>query len=771
MRKKKWLSILVVCAIFLSVLQGVVFAETVAPNIVAHYTFDEGNDGWWLYGNGSATLGRERVAPNSSDYCLVAYERPDAWTSPAIDIYQLIKAAGPGTYTVHATVKTDSTYGGRTRILLRSNKENSFIKDQGTDYHMWLSVGPKMERNAWKNLSGSFKILPSDISESTGQLVLCFDSLVNQTPSALYISDVIICKLSNTGATNGTFEYGTVGWRNWGGEGTLDVGTQYKFGNLIPIGHYLKASTYGSIACNVDQILSNYGKIKYQVDFDLYLASYSLEAIDKLQFYLSKGEYQYHYLIQQKGQSELVHGWQHISLEIDTSIAPYYSPGSDILYDLLQPNTREVFFRIQYDPVSGAEEQDEEYGITNFTFRPKTQANYVPSQYIVLSDSYVELAPGETHQLTAALYPANCTYRGIEWKSSNGAYANINGSGKITVGGYPGRGEQQVVITAQSEDGGSIARCIVIVKDLQFKYLKEKFGFDTRVCNILEDIQNALKSKYSTDLAHADYMYNRIIGGFYYSGSAWNLTAGDPYSGTDEQSYITGQLGISLADYKYVRYHVQRQNEILSDRARWNLDVMKNGRNNNTSQDYDISFATYRDSIDATATEEEFESMWVEMYNRYNNKGDFAHQSITTSALLYDGIVDEQRKDLAGWLGDVALTDVGKGVPSLGSDDYYADLDSENIVYFMQQNGWDYNTAFENYYYQVGYLYTRAEVFLRHTSIETVRNKTAIVLGLQSANLDSLIHTNENLTAYYNLVMNLRNNNNTFVVYKEEGTG
>ena len=164
MRKKKWLSILVVCAIFLSVLQGVVFAETVAPNIVAHYTFDEGNDGWWLYGNGSATLGRERVAPNSSDYCLVAYERPDAWTSPAIDIYQLIKAAGPGTYTVHATVKTDSTYGGRTRILLRSNKENSFIKDQGTDYHMWLSVGPKMERNAWKNLSGSFKILPSDIS-------------------------------------------------------------------------------------------------------------------------------------------------------------------------------------------------------------------------------------------------------------------------------------------------------------------------------------------------------------------------------------------------------------------------------------------------------------------------------------------------------------------------------------------------------------------------------------------------------------------------------
>lgn len=123
-----------VCAIFFGVLQGVVFAETVAPNIVAHYTFDEGTDGWWLYGNGSARLGRERVTPDSSDYCLVAYDRPDTWTSPAINIYQLIRAYGPGTYTVHATVKVDSASGHKTRILMRSNKENSFIKKQYDNY-------------------------------------------------------------------------------------------------------------------------------------------------------------------------------------------------------------------------------------------------------------------------------------------------------------------------------------------------------------------------------------------------------------------------------------------------------------------------------------------------------------------------------------------------------------------------------------------------------------------------------------------------------------
>ena len=461
MRKKKWLSLLLVCAIFLGVLQGVVFAETIAPNIVAHYTFDSDTDGWWLYGNGSSTLGRERVAPNSNDYCIAAYGRPDAWTSPAIDIYELIRAVGPGTYTVQAAVKTDSASGHKTRILLRSNKENSFIKNQGTDYHMWLSVGPDTKKNEWTTLSGSFKILPSDVSESTGQLLLCFDSLVDETTrSALYINDVIICKLSNTGATNGTFEYGTVGWRNWGGYGTLGVGTQYKFGNLIPVGNYLKASTYGSIACNVDQILSNYGRVTYQVDFDLYLASYSLEAVDKLTFYLSKGEYQYHYFIQQKGKSELVHGWQHISLEIDTSAIPY-NIGSDILYDLLQPNTREVFFRIQYDPGAGASENDEEYGITNFTFRPKNQANYVPSQSLVLSDTTLELTPGQSYQLTATLLPSNATYKGVEWKTTNGYYVGVNQYGLVTAHGKPGT---SAVITAQSEDGVCIAWCKVTVR-------------------------------------------------------------------------------------------------------------------------------------------------------------------------------------------------------------------------------------------------------------------------------------------------------------------
>lgn len=750
---------------FFGVLQGVVFAETVAPNIVAHYTFDEGTDGWWLYGNGSARLGRERVTPDSSDYCLVAYDRPDTWTSPAINIYQLIRAYGPGTYTVHATVKVDSASGHKTRILMRSNKENSFIKKQYDNYHMWLSEGPSLKKNEWSKLSGSFKILPSDISASTGDLQLCFDSLVEEGERvALFINDVIICKLSTTGATNGTFEYGTVGWRNWGGYGTFDVSTQYKFGNFVPIGHYLKASIYGSIACNVDQILANYGRIKYQIDFDLYLPSYSLEAVDKLSFYLSRGDYRYHYLIEQRDNSQLVHGWQHISLEFDTSKVPY-NIGSDILHDLLEPNTREVFFRIQYDPVEDAPEKDEEYGITDFTFRPKSEANYVPSQSLRLSDTTLELVPGQSYQLTATLLPSNATYKGIQWKTTNGYYVGVNQYGLITAHGKPGT---SAVITAQSEDGVCIARCTVVVLDIHGKYLRDDFGFDLRTINIISRIYQKINNIYPGNQWQKDYMFARILGGFRYLDGKWETGAGKIYEGTTEQAYIIEQLEIPLEDYKYVRYHVRLQNAISSDPIRWHLNAMKQKKAEGNPQDYNDCLTNYRNGAGINATEQEFESAWIDIYNRYYNKGDFAHQMYVTAALLWggNGTIDEERKDLAGWLGDATLVDEIGNVPTLNADDYYADLDAENIVYIMKQTGYGYKRSFEKYYNEAGNLYTRAEKFLEHTSLTEVGDQICFKLYETYMPWESLVLSAKTAAAM-NFIKNLKNKNHEFQQYYE----
>lgn len=66
----------------------------------------------------------------------------------------------------------------------------------------------------------------------------------------------------------------------------------------------------------------------------------------------------------------------------------------------------------------------------------------------------------------------------------------------------------------------------------------------------------------------------------------------------------------------------------------------------------------------------------------------------------------------------------GKGnadAPSLGPDDYIADLDAENITYMMKEEKYSYWEACDKYYREVGKDYTRAEKFLEHTDLESVK--------------------------------------------------
>ena len=763
MRKKKWLNVLVVCTIFLGVLQGVVFAEEIEPNIVAHYTFDSGKEGWTVFGASDSEMTREPYSGNSRDYYLAINNHCDSWVSPMINLYSLIKENGPGTYTAHASVRTSSDKANlEVRMIMRSYKGYSFITNINGNFHAGIGTPTQIYQNEWTDLSGSFKVLPEDIQNETGYFFLCFDYLEDGWGSQFCVDEVIICKLNDTDITNGSFSYDTIGWRNWGGYGTLyRAYVREADDSIFSMGYYLKSSVYGSIACNVDQILSYYGATEYEVNFDLYLTQEAHAYLSKMVFYLSTNDGQSNVFIGQRSNASLTgDGRTHVTLTVDTTdLAP---ESSQTIYNFFSPHSNQVFFRMEYQPkFSTGIIADEEYGISNVSFRPKNSASFVPSQYTVITNSFLEITPGESFQLNATVYPANSTYQHVTWHSSDTYYLTVDSTGRITAAMYPGAGEQTVTITARAGDGLSQTTCTVTIKDLQFKYLKEKFGFDTRVCNILEDIQNALKIKYSTDLAHADYMYNRIVGGFDYLGWDWNLAAGNPYSGTDEERYITEELGISSADYKYVRYHVRLQHTLTSDPIKWNLEAIKE-RAKNDPTDYNNCITKYRAAINSNATEQEFELAWEEIYNRYYNKGDFSHQSYTTSALLYDGVVDEDRKDLAGWLGDVALPD--DGIPSFGADDYYADLDSENIVYFMNLNDWSYNRAFKDYYAKVGSVYKRAEIFLRHTNISTVKRKAANIISVTQETIEHALENDEKrVIACYNLITNLRNNNNEFV--------
>lgn len=77
---------------------------------------------------------------------------------------------------------------------------------------------------------------------------------------------------------------------------------------------------------------------------------------------------------------------------------------------------------------------------------------------INLSDTYLEMAPGEAKQLEASVLPASADQT-VVWSSSNPGVASVSETGRIQTGA-----EGSTVITASTPDGSVQASCRVIVK-------------------------------------------------------------------------------------------------------------------------------------------------------------------------------------------------------------------------------------------------------------------------------------------------------------------
>lgn len=77
---------------------------------------------------------------------------------------------------------------------------------------------------------------------------------------------------------------------------------------------------------------------------------------------------------------------------------------------------------------------------------------------ISLSETTVELKPGETHQLTATVLPQNASNVEITWYSDKESVATVSQSGLVT-----GVGPGETTVHAVTTDGGKMASCLVKV--------------------------------------------------------------------------------------------------------------------------------------------------------------------------------------------------------------------------------------------------------------------------------------------------------------------
>ena len=316
------------------------------------------------------------------------------------------------------------------------------------------------------------------------------------------------------------------------------------------------------------------------------------------------------------------------------------------------------------------------------------------------------------------------------------------------------------------------------------KTLKLQYGFDDKTARIIIKARKNIYNDSRIPDNEKDYVFTRLLGGLYYdlnSGVkgfgeqlAWQNTAGAGVIIGDVIMMIDTQLKeygiLKDKEYEYLKYKVRIQhggygyyNSIdEGDRPRYKR--------------------TMETALGRKITEDEFEKLWDSQIDAFKGKTDFAHQYITMATHLYgkprladlkDG--HKNTNDMSGWFGDT--TDVAGVKPSIGNDDYKADLDAVNIVSSMKKNNSNFITASNNYYDKLeNNVYNRAEEFKKNIDFNKVKNKIYNQLSesyiLEKGRIvrlpSNINYIKEKYPQTYNFIKSVENNQNNIQDYYGE---
>ncbi len=238
--------------------------------------------------------------------------------------------------------------------------------------------------------------------------------------------------------------------------------------------------------------------------------------------------------------------------------------------------------------------------------------------------------------------------------------------------------------------------------------LMTQYGFDAETAQIILEVKRGIDKEFpKLSQNERDYLLLRIIGSVSYgevNGTKdeilWNTTAGDlatyfyheksTASGNSiyrvGMSYeeIMAKLGISAEDSETLYKNLTLQHGLSgADLTGENLLKYAEG----TVRDYKDN-----KGIDITVDEV------LAGIETMNHKADFTHQSITMATHLRPStypLINGQVEDLAGWEGDTTRNANDRD-PSIGIDDYLADLDAVNLTSRMS-SGQSYMTALNSY--------------------------------------------------------------------------
>lgn len=319
--------------------------------------------------------------------------------------------------------------------------------------------------------------------------------------------------------------------------------------------------------------------------------------------------------------------------------------------------------------------------------------------------------------------------------------------------------------------------------ELKYKEsLKVQYGFDDKTSRIIVKLKRNIYKDSRIKDDEKDYVLTRLLGRLVYgheensllNQTMWNNTAGFGQLESQVPEFalkIKGQFkkygDLTDSEYNYLKYKVRIQHgdySPLSDDNR--LNYKKN----------------MEVAIGHTLTEKEFNKLWNNQVDSFKSKTDFAHQYITMSTHLYrrPRFADliggrEKTNDISGWLGDT--TSAAGDPPSIGNDDYKADLDSVNITSLMKKNNISFIEASNKYYNNLeNGTYNRAEEFKKNIPLNKVEDKIFEQLRVYYVDKDNrpvskpstIDDIKKNYPQTYNFIKSLDNNQNDLKNYNKE---
>ncbi|MFR3747028.1 hypothetical protein [Streptococcus sp.] len=260
--------------------------------------------------------------------------------------------------------------------------------------------------------------------------------------------------------------------------------------------------------------------------------------------------------------------------------------------------------------------------------------------------------------------------------------------------------------------------------------LMKQYGFNEKTAREIIKVRDGIDKKFPDKSQNEkDYIFLRIIGSVSYSGFRWDDTAG------------------SLANYFF--YNINSDKNTLRYEKGFNEIMEELGLSKEESKHlYGMLYLQHAVSGSkrkiGNFNEEQLNKFGIEAENVYNisgnevkavaknmyRKADFTHQSITMATHISPkgfGIADfyfgrENVKDLSGWEGDTTrnATDME---PSIGTDDYLADLDSVNIVKRMSSKDQSYTQAMNSYMSDLqSYPKLREKEFKQNVDLKEVKS-------------------------------------------------